>query len=320
MHGFPVRAARNAACALALLLLAPASAMAKPVVADLRVEADEALSAGVSYVTDTARIPTDTSKGCDGSGKTVKIPGPTALGLLNSALPFNEDLRPLSVSDKFSFGLFVCGIGDFTGDDDSFWLYKVNHRAPEVGADQFELERGDQVLWYFQDLGSNLNTGDELVLFAPGRAKPGNDVKVTVYAYSFDGKRERAEGVTVASKDDTAKTDARGEARIDILREGRVFLRATRTGDIPSAPRRVCANADLSKCPKRFGERIIGTKRGDEIAGTRGADVVLARGGDDRVNVRGGGPDQVDCGKGRDRVRVDRRDTVDTSCERVIRR
>lgn len=320
MHGFPVRAARNAACALTLLLLAPASAMAKPVVADLRVEAQGALSADVAYVTDTARIPTDTSAGCDGSGDTAKVSGPTALGLLNSALPFNEDVRPLSISDKFSFGLLVCGVGDFRSDDDSFWLYKVNHRAPEVGADQFKLSRGDEVLWYYQDIGRNLNVGDELVLFAPGRAKPGDDVRVTVYAYSFNGKRERAEGVTVASKDDTAKTDARGEARIDILREGRVFLRATRTGDIPSAPRRVCANEDLRECPKRFGKRIIGTRRGDRIAGTRGADVVLARGGDDRVNVRGGGPDKVDCGKGTDRVRVDRRDSADASCERVIRR
>ena len=100
MNGFPVRAARNSACALALLLLAPASAVAKPVVADLRVEAQGALSADVSYVTDTARIPTDTSAGCDGSGKTAKVPGPTALGLLNSARPFNEDLRPLSKRDS----------------------------------------------------------------------------------------------------------------------------------------------------------------------------------------------------------------------------
>src|ERR671915_391031 len=46
----------------------------------------------------------------------------------------------------------VCGVGDFESSDSAFWLYKVDHVAPEVGGDQFPIDRShDEVLWYFQN-------------------------------------------------------------------------------------------------------------------------------------------------------------------------
>ena len=62
---------------------------------------------------------------------------------------------------------------------------------------------------------------------------------------------------------------------------------------------------------------IRGTAGPDVLSGTARRDVVVARAGDDVVDVRGGGRDVVTCGAGRDTVRVDKRDSVAASCERV---
>jgi hypothetical protein len=147
------RTARSAAvlaCALAAALAAPTAAVARPATAKLRVEAGGApLVAGTSFVTDTTRIQTDTAPGCAGSGRVATLPGPTALGLLAYAARVTPALRPLGVSDRFSFGLFLCNLRRFTGGETRFWVYKVNHVAPELGGDRYALRGGEEVLWYF---------------------------------------------------------------------------------------------------------------------------------------------------------------------------
>jgi RTX calcium-binding nonapeptide repeat (4 copies) len=306
------------ATALALALAFPAAAAGRSVVADLHVEAgDRPLAAG-SFVTDTARIQTDQRPGCDGSGNVATIQGPTALGLLAHASRVNGRLRPFGVSDEFDFGLFVCGVGDFVGSDTSFWLYKVDHVAPEVGGDQFRVSRGDDVLWYFQDTTTGTNTGDELVLEAPARARSGQPFEVTVWAYDAAGNRTAAADASVSGAT-VQRTDDEGKATIVSARTGEIRLRAERGSDIPSAPLEVCLGERLRDCPATRGERIQGTSRGDRIRATGGPDVVLGRGGADRISVRGGGRDRVRCGSGRDRVSADRRDRVSRDCE-VVRR
>lgn len=302
------------------LACAPAAAQAKSVVSNLRVEAGgKALDGGTSYVNGSARIQTDQRPACGGSGKVASLAGPTALGLLKFALPTNGNLKPLGVSDKFSFGLVVCGIDDSVAfSTNQNWLYKVDHKSPEVGADQFRLKRGDRVLWYFTDADKNSNTGDELALSAPARAKPNAPFTVTVYSYDANGKRTPAAGAQVTGAT-VQTTDADGHATVAVDRTGAVRLRATRGADIASAPVRVCLNAVASKCPARRGERIVGTNGSDRITDTAGDDTIYARRGNDRIDVRGGGRDTVHCGPGRDFVRADRHDRVSRDCERVSR-
>lgn len=314
-----VRALRAPLLACALAALAPAVAAAAPTISSLRVEAGgKALSPGTSYVHDTARIRTSTVSACGGSGKTVTVPGPTALGLVEYARRAEgRPLSPFRVSDKFDFGLFVCGIGDFVGDDERFWLYKVNHVAPEVGGGQFTTKRGDEVLWYFSDTRNNVNTGDELVLSAPARSRSGRTFTVRVLAFDAQGQSQPAAGVRIRGGGG-AVTGPDGRARI--LARGRMtaVLRGTRGSDIPSEPKAVCISPDLRECPSRRGETIVGTSSGDRIRGTRGADAVAARGGRDRIDVRGGGRDAVTCGRGFDTVRADRSDRIARNCERVL--
>jgi RTX calcium-binding nonapeptide repeat (4 copies) len=307
-----------AACA-ASLVAAPAAA-ADPVISELRVEAGRAVVPGTSYVTDTTRIRTDTRPGCNGSGATKTVQGPSALGIVKSAARA-PSVRPFSVSDEFDFGLLVCGIGGTfaAADGSSFWLYKVDHKSPEVGGDQFPLAGGEQVLWYFVDSNRGINTGSELELVAPARSRPGTPFTVQVTEYDAEGHSRPAGGVLVFGAGGPQQTGPDGRARIVPNEPGRLRLRAVRGNDVPAEPVSVCVNPALSRCPAIRGERIFGTNRADRIRGTRGADLIRARGGRDRINVRGRGRDRVRCGRGRDVVRLGRHDRAARDCE-LIRR
>lgn len=317
-----------ATAAVALLGL-PAAAAAKPTVSELRVEGPSTdLASGAKYVHDTSRIQTDERSRCNGSGDVVRVPGPTALGLIHHALRVDRDLRPLGVSDQFDFGLFVCGIGPHVqrgaSGAEGYWLYKVNHKAPEVGADQYRARRGDEVLWYFQipegaPQGPR-NTGAELFLRAPSRVRPRQRFTVTVIAYDANGRKSPAEGARVYAPGTVQLTDERGRATLSINYRGRPRLRARRGDDIASERTSVCVDDRAGRCPSRRGDRIYGTNRGELIRGFNGADRIYGRGGNDRIDARRGNRDTVICGRGRDLVRADRRDRISRTCERVIRR
>lgn len=314
----PVLSAAATVCCL-FAVAAPAALASMPV--DLRVEGrnGRALTAD-RYLTDSTRIKTTKQPpGCNGSGKNKKLDGTTALGALVDGSLVDRRLDPLLISDEFSFGLFVCGVGgDNASGTTSFWLYKVNHVEATVGGDQFAVKPSDDVLWYFVD-GAR-NSGDELEVGAPPRVKPGRQFDATVSAYNGDGVRRPVQGATVAGGGASATTDASGVAHLTLDRSGTRTLRATLDPNIPSAPTKVCVNADLSKCARARGTRIWGSRRAESISGTAGRDSVLAGAGNDTVSVRRGSVDRVRCGAGTDTVRAGRRDRVGRDCEHVSRR
>jgi hypothetical protein len=307
-----------AAATVGCVFAVAAPAVAKSIPVDLRVEAanGRALTAE-RYQTFSTRVKTARQPpSCNGSGATKQLPGTTALGTLVDGSLVNRRLDPLLVSDEFSFGLLVCGVGgDNASGSTSFWLYKVNHIAPEIGGDQFAVKPGDDVLWYFVD-GSR-NSGDELGLAAPARVQPGQQFDATVHAYDSAGVRRTVAGATVAGGGASGVTDASGVAHLTLNRSGNRTLRATLDPNIPSAPTKVCVNADLSKCAAARGTRIWGSRRSDPIHGTAGRDRILAGAGDDRIAVRRGSIDRVRCGRGRDIVRAGLLDRVAGDCEIV---
>jgi hypothetical protein len=312
-------------CALLAATAFPASAAAKNVSADLRVESTNGkILADVTQYTSPAKVKTDRGADCfgsgnGGSGDRVKIPNPTALGLIADALPRLPRLRPLSLTDHFSFGLGVCGIGGLTaGDPDPFWYVKRNHVGAQVGGDQVKVHRGDQILWY---LAPSFPAGAELRLKAPARAKPNDPVPVKVLTYTDTGKRKPAAGATVDFA--SGPTDAKGRTSLVFPSAGHTSVQATRGGDIPSAKVRVCVDADISRCPSHRGRIILGSPRSDDISTPAGNDHVRAGAGDDRISIRAGGADSVGCGPGKDVVvasRGDHDDAVGSSCEKVIRK
>lgn len=318
-----------APCALAaaVVLCAATQASARTVPVDLRVLTIEGkVLADQRQYTETTAIRTDPGAECfgtgtGGSGKTVRVPGATALGALRDASESDSDLRPLSVTDyDFGFpGLGLCAIGSEGVRASQFWFLKVNHRNPQVSGDQARVRGGNSVIWYLIPFSKCSPSPPyycppELVVRAPARAEPGVAFGVHVLSINDAGKSTPAKGVKVDGAD--LPTDSSGDTQV-LLAESR-RIRAVRPGNIPSAPVFVCAGADPSACPEKRGKEVYGSRHADQIVGTDGADTVRSRGGADVVHVRGGGADAVDCGPGSDRVVLGPEDT-ERACEKVSR-
>jgi Ca2+-binding RTX toxin-like protein len=300
-----VRPAAGFALALITLLCGAAAAAAKTVPVQVRV-----LSTGGNVLADqlqyTGPTSVPTSHGADcfgagtgGSGKPAKVTGITALGLLGDARRTDKDLRPLSISDHFDFGLALCGVGGHVAKGSKSWYLKVNHRDPQLGGDSVKVARGDEVLWY---LAPSYPYPDELELLAPARTQQGVPFAVRVFAFDDGGKRSPARGVKLPGADLPTGSDGRTTVQLD-----RSTVLTARKGEaIPDAAR-ICVGAS---CPSKPALVIGGSSGRDVIAGTGGSDTVLASGGADRVNVRGGGADTVDCGAGQDVVVLDPSDSA----------
>jgi hypothetical protein len=319
MHIHSLKRAATAACVLAAVAAAPASAAT--VTTQLRVETyGNELAPGWSYAHDSVSY--TTSKACSGTGSEKTITGPSALGLLFQASDYHAALRPVRITDQFEFADLVCGVGEYESSDSRFWLYKVDHVAPEVGAGQFPIERShDQVLWYLVDSAAGVNTGNELGLFVNDRdVQAGEPVRVRVVEYGFDGTSSPAVGVLVQGNEG-AVTDGSGFATLVFDEPGRPVIRGVRGGDIPTDGVRLCVWEDsASECAGAMHDRIVGTDGPDTLRGTRGRERFVARGGADRINTRDGARDIVHCGKGLDTLRADTLDRTRGGCERVIRK
>jgi hypothetical protein len=232
-----------AIAALTLILCAPTpTATAAATQATVRVEGatDTALEES-ALTTDTRTVPVG---GCAGGSEAREVPGATALGILDQAAGQSG-----IGYDNASFGpgptdLFVCRIGNDAGGPASFWLYKVNHVAPTIGAGGYQLQPGDRVLWYFTSdfLAKTLD------LVGPARAAAAGGVAVRVTAYDGAGAAVPAGGATVtataASGGATASsvTGADGEAQLRLASPGVYALKASRPGDVRSNRILVCVS------------------------------------------------------------------------------
>ncbi len=312
----------GAAClALIVTLLGPAAAGGASTTAQVRVvNTAGATLADQSQVTGDVIINTDPGATCfgsgtGGSGNPVSIPGPTALGIVKDAADSNPALRPLSVTDHFSFGLGVCAIGGYTFSKDNFdtggWYLKVNHANPNVGGELATLRQGDEVLWY---LAPGFPYPNELQLVAPPIAQSGKPFTVRVFSFDDTGKRSPAAGALVNG----AAQPTAADGTTSVVLTSSVALQALHGADIPSNQAIVCLLSSKGTCGV-LRHKILGTKRDDHIKGTKEPDAIRARAGDDRVNARGGLPDVVNCGRGDDRAVIGRNDVV-RRCEKVIRK
>jgi Ca2+-binding RTX toxin-like protein len=203
-----------------------------------------------------------------------------------------------------------------------------------IGAEQLEFCGADEVLSYLAPDAFPSTKPAELELCAPARAKAGEQFTVSVVEHSCVTASEPpfatscqtrpAAGVTVSGGDAVATTAADGGAAISIGSSRNAKLVATRGADIPSEAQQTCVGALLENCPPVRGKRVVGSPQADRIKGTAGSDSIRSRGGDDRIDARKGGFDRVNCGKGRDVVKLGQagadRVRIRGSCERIERR
>ena len=220
--------------ALAVLAL-PAGALAAKTPVHLRVVDSAGKTLSQQDVrTGTVEIKTDPEASCfgegtGGTGDTVTVSGPTALGAVQTASESNSKVRPLSVTNAFDFGLGLCGIGKAVAPATGFWYLKVNHVASQAGGDQTTVAKGDNVLWWLDSDFSDPPPA-ELELKVPKARQPG-EVTVKVFEYSDDGTKTRAEGADVRGASDP--TDAAGKTTLE-LGKGKTKVQAIREGAIPS--------------------------------------------------------------------------------------
>ncbi len=244
----PIPSRLVAACALALTLVLSTSAAsgAGGTAVELRVVgsgnavvAQDLLNAATTSIKTSPKA-TCFGKGTGGSGKSVTIKGPTALGALGQAAKSTAALRPLLVTDHFisEFGLGLCGIGKSASTGKLSWYLKVNHKNPNKSGETVKLHSGDEVLWALEPYPYP----SELSLNAPPTAEAGKPFTVTVFSYDDKGKKKPAKGVTVTGA--SAPTDAAGNATVTI--SGPTVLAATHGKDIPSNQVAVCVGG---ACP-----------------------------------------------------------------------
>ncbi|PEC26574.1 DUF4430 domain-containing protein [Bacillus thuringiensis] len=77
--------------------------------------------------------------------------GETALSLLQKVMGDKVE------SETMSFGTYVKGIDGLMAGDTSAWLYDVNDKSAEVGADSYKLKSGDVVVFRFASDWSNIS-------------------------------------------------------------------------------------------------------------------------------------------------------------------
>jgi hypothetical protein len=231
-----------AVCVLALLAVFSTAALAaaKAPRVDLRV-----VGSGGKLLTEqfvgakttsikTSPKATCLGKGTGGSGKSVKVNGPTALGVLGQASKLTPALRPLLVTDHFlsEFGLGLCGIGKSKTTKKLSWYLKVNHKNPNKGGELVKLHAGDEVLWALEPYPYP----SELELVAPHEAEANKPFTVSVFSYDDKGKKAPAAGATVTGA--SAPTAADGTATVTLSVP--TVLIAKEGKDIPSNQVAVC--------------------------------------------------------------------------------
>jgi len=229
-----------AACALALILVLSVGGSATAVTAtnpspQLRVVGKGGKVLAETSVATSGKVSVKTSpkanclgRGTGGSGRSVKVKGGTALGVLARASKSTAALKPLLLTDHFlsEFGLGLCGIGNSKATSKLSWYLKVNHKNPNRGGETVKVKPGDEVLWALEPFPYP----EELSLVAPFSAHPGVPFEVTVYSYDDRGKKKPAAGATVTGA--SGPTDASGHAMVTLSAEATLVARLGK--DIPS--------------------------------------------------------------------------------------
>jgi hypothetical protein len=232
--------------AFVLVLSLAASAAAKGTTAQLRVlgSGGKVLAEGPFGTTGQVSVRTSPQATCfgagtGGSGDVATVKGATPLGMLLRASKHIGAVRPVQVTDAFSFGLGLCGVGGSKATKTLSWYLKVDHVTPSVGGDAAKVGPGDEVLWAL----APYPYPDELSLLSSRHAKPGVPFAVRVFAYDEKGHKKPAAGVQVSGA--SAPTGADGRTTVTLRKPQRLIARED--GDLPSNRVPVCVGG---KCPQ----------------------------------------------------------------------
>ncbi len=129
--------------------------------------------------------------------------------------------------EETSFGPYLKKINDEEAHDLIGWLYFVNYEIPMIGAADYTLEPGDEVLWYFGEWGWKPT---KLTLTSQ-QVDPGNNLEAKVeYLEDFEWKPLAEATIYVGSQ--TFITDNDGESDLVINNPGIYQVYAEKSGYI----------------------------------------------------------------------------------------
>ncbi len=130
--------------------------------------------------------------------------------------------------------LFVRRIGSDANRGNDGWFYKVNDRAPEIGAGDASarLRKGDRLLWFFCVFEEKVRSCQRSlrVVTASGSARAGGELRATVRGYDNAGHGVPVGGATVSLGPATAVSGADGVATLVAPAPGRYALGARKQG------------------------------------------------------------------------------------------
>jgi hypothetical protein len=233
------RAALAVAVSTLSLLAGAVPALAAPSTVTVRVEGDAVTRVARTTVTTNT---TPVSKDGDPSHS---CPGTSGIGALELATGGDW-------SGSWSgpgFGYFVQTIkGETHSGSPDFWSFWVNYRLPDVGACSYELQPGDEVLFFpgrceFDQTTMSCTNPPirPLRLFdVPRRVERGAPFTVRVVRYDEQGVAAPTAGVTVAGGGTAATTDGDGRATLSMPAPGETTLQAAGPNYARTAAEPVC--------------------------------------------------------------------------------
>ena len=156
-------------------------------------------------------------------GPDVTVAGATPFGALERASRKGEFFYRVRST---SFGPYVSRIGRRRAAGSSGWVFKVNHISPPVGADAYELQEGDDVLWYWATFGPS-GGPKTLDLARGGRG--------CFRAFAYDDSGDRSRPRTSSSCGTVAGRSCRSQAATARRRAGKRSGRRSRGWSAPSS-------------------------------------------------------------------------------------
>jgi hypothetical protein len=133
--------------------------------------------------------------------------------------------------------LFVRSIASEDNKGNDGWFYKLNDRAPEIGAGDpaARLRKGDKVLWFYCVFDARARSCQRSLRVVPATGSAPGGLRVTVRGYDNAGHWAPVAGATVASGSAHALTRTDGAATL-ALNGGRHAVTARKSGSIDAFP------------------------------------------------------------------------------------
>ncbi|MBJ7348811.1 MAG: hypothetical protein JHC87_09610 [Thermoleophilaceae bacterium] len=213
---------------LTAVIFALAAASASATAINLRVETpDQTLYNGTLNTGPRSVSISENSSTCalgfPAATKAIAIANP-----ITAAADFADAEGVGHIVKDYGWGLFLCNVGSYTGDDNNFWLVKINNRTKTAGGDyitgETELSAGDELLLYLTNSSETHSLGFNL----PATAVAGEFVKSTIYKYSNNTDAKlAAKNATVAGGNATAVSDLNGQFKLKFDEPGTYLVSAT---------------------------------------------------------------------------------------------